>query len=457
MNKKFDSNILIIDDDLDILTSAELFLEENFNKVITESDPRKIIKIIIKHDIEIIILDMNFRKGEIEGHEGIFWLEKIKSEFNNVVIILMTAFGDVDIAVEGIKKGAFDFILKPWKNAKLLASLISAHRFKESQQENLKYKNQSNILNESINKDYCHIIGESPAIVQLKETLKKVAETDADVLLLGENGTGKELAARELHRLSTRRNEIFITVDLGAISETLFESEIFGHVKGSFTDAKTDKPGRFELANKGTIFLDEIGNLSYNLQAKLLTVLQSRIVSRVGSTKEITLDIRVICATNMPLKRMIEEGTFRQDLFYRINTFEINIPRLKDRLDDIPLLAHYFLKQFKIKYHKPDLRINDKTLKQIKNYDWPGNIRELKNIIERAVVLSDDSQLNIEIPLYANPTTRNFDHKNLNLMENEKAIIVKAIRKHGGNITKAAEELGIQRNALYRKIEKHGI
>lgn len=457
MLQKFSSNILIIDDDKDILTSAELFLEENFNAVFTESEPTRILSHINKFDIDIILLDMNFKKGEVEGYEGVFWLDKIKSEHPDIVVILMTAFGDVELAVKGIKKGAFDFIIKPWKNAKLLASLISAHRFIENQREKNKFKSQTELLNETISRNYHEIIGESAAILQLKETLLKVAETDANVLLLGENGTGKELAARELHRMSNRKNEAFITVDLGAISETLFESEIFGHVKGAFTDAKTDKPGRFELADKGTIFLDEIGNLSFNLQSKLLTVIQNRKVTRVGSSKEIPIDVRIVCATNMPLKDMIEEGHFRQDLFYRINTFEINIPRLKDRIDDIPLLAEHFLNEFKIKYNKPDLNLNDRVIKQLKSYSWPGNIRELKNIIERSTVLSEGKWLEFNFQVLPTSNTNEDGSKNLNLDKNEKYLIMKAIEKHKGNITKAAKELGIQRNALYRRLEKHGL
>lgn len=454
----FDCSLLIIDDDIDVLTSAELFLEENFKTVITASDPKSIIPTIKKQDIDIVLLDMNFRKGQMDGHEGLFWMDKIKELNPEIIIILMTAFGDIELAVNGIKKGAFDFVLKPWKNTRLLTTLIAASRYKQSKKESIKFKEQSNTLRQDIDKNFSEMIGESPAIIQLKETLNKVAETDANVLLLGENGTGKELAARELHRLSPRKDEAFIAVDMGAITETLFESEIFGHTKGAFTDAKTDKPGRFEIADKGTIFLDEIGNLSYSLQAKLLTVIQNRKVTRVGSSKEISIDVRLICATNMPLKQMIDEGKFRQDLFYRINTFEINIPPLKERKEDIPVLAEYFLKSFKQKYNKPELTFHPKSITQLKNYQWPGNIRELKNIIERLVVLSDGRQLVIDQSLFSS-YEKNTDNikNNLNLEENEKHIILKALEKHKGNITKAAKELGIQRNALYRRLEKYGL
>ncbi|MEE4196690.1 MAG: sigma-54 dependent transcriptional regulator [Bacteroidales bacterium] len=456
--EKIDCSLLIIDDDADVLTSAELFLEENFTTVRTASDPRYILPMIKKQEIDMVLLDMNFRKGQMDGHEGLFWMDKIKAQNPEIIVILMTAFGDIELAVNGIKKGAFDFVLKPWKNAKLLATLISASRYKQSQQESIKFKEQSRTLNQDLNKNFSEIVGESPAVIQLKETLRKVAETDANVLLLGENGTGKELAARELHRLSPRNSEAFITVDMGAITETLFESEIFGHSRGAFTDAKSDKAGRFEIAHQGTIFLDEIGNLSYSLQAKLLTVIQNRKVARVGSTKEIPVDVRLICATNMPLKQMIEEGKFRQDLFYRINTFEINIPPLRERKEDIPLLAEYFLKHFKQKYHKPTLTFPPKSITHLKNYHWPGNIRELKNIIERLVVLSDGKQLIIDPGLFSSFEKNTEKIKNnLNLEENEKHIILKALEKHKGNISKASRELGIQRNALYRRLEKYGL
>jgi len=456
ISEKYKSNILIIDDDIDILTSAELFLEENFELIKVETNPKNIFSHLKKNCIDIVLLDMNFRKGDMDGYEGIVWLEKIKKEFPEIIVILMTAFGDIDLAINAIKKGAFDFVLKPWKNAKLLSTLISANRYCKSQKEKTKFKDQSEILSNDIAKDYNQMIGKSHAIIQVKETLQKVAETDTNVLLLGENGTGKELAARELHRLSKRSNEVFITIDMGAISETLFESEIFGHVKGAFTDAKSDKPGRFEIANNGTIFLDEIGNLSYKLQSKLLTVLQNRKISRVGSSIEIPINVRLVCATNMPLKEMIKEGEFRQDLYYRINTFEINIPSLEERNEDIKMLALFFLEKFKIKYGKPNLLLPEKAVRQLENYSWPGNIRELKNVIERSTILSEGNYLDLNLKTY-HTDRKDRISTSLNIDENEKKLILRAIEKHKGNITKAAQELGIQRNALYRRLEKHGL
>lgn len=451
--EKFNSRLLVIDDDEDILTTIELFLDENFSTIITESNPKNVLSIIKNHKVDIILLDMNFRKGEIEGNEGLSWLKLIKKHYPDVIVILMTAFGDIDLAVAGLKNGAFDFILKPWKNGKLLSTLIAANRLLESKKETSKYKDRSELLSNQIQQEYNQIVGESPAMLQLKETLEKVAPTDTNILLLGENGTGKELAARELHRLSNRANEAFISVDMGSISETLFESELFGHVKGAFTDAKQDKPGRFELANKGTIFLDEIGNLSYKLQAKLLTAIQSKTISRVGSSEVIPFDARLICATNMNLKKMIDESEFRQDLYYRINTLEINIPSLKDRQEDILPLANYFLDKYKNKYNKQKAQLSDKVKKQLLNYCWPGNIRELKNIVERSVILSDGKSISFGTIKSDNTTNSN----NLNLEDNEKRLILEAIDKHRGNITKAAKELGIQRNALYRRIEKYGL
>jgi len=450
--------ILVIDDDLDVLTSACLFLEQHFNLVQTVNDPDKIPELIKSTGFDILLLDMNFIKGESDGKEGLLWLKKIQDINSDIIIILMTAFGDVELAVKAIKEGAFDFILKPWKNAKLLGTILSAMKLRQAKLEVQKLRDTQDILINDIDKDYEIIIGNSPAVIKLKEMIEKVAVTDANILILGENGTGKELVARTIHRNSLRCDQVFISVDLGAISESLFESEIFGHVKGAFTDAKEDKAGRFELATGGTLFLDEIGNLSYNLQSKLLAVLQNRKINRIGSNEEIPINVRLICATNMPLKQMIHEKKFRQDLLYRINTIEVSIPTLRERIEDILLLVDHFLKIFKRKYNKPKLKIARATIKQLKNYSWPGNIREIKNIIERAVVLSNGNMIVKKDLALENPeTTVMLPGEDMNIKNMERILILKAIKKNRGNITRAARDLGIQRNALYRRLEKYGL
>ncbi|MFC2117560.1 sigma-54-dependent transcriptional regulator [Bacteroidota bacterium] len=453
-----DAKILIVDDDRDILVSAKMFMDQHFSLVRTETDPDKLIQLVNKDNFDIILLDMNFEKGETGGKEGIKYLKAIIEERPDSVVILMTAFGDIDLAINGIKEGAFDFILKPWKNAKLLASILSAIKLRESNKQVEKLKNTQIALSKDIDKNFSEIIGNSSPIRKVKETIDKIANTDTNILVLGENGTGKELVAREIHRNSHRSENVFISVDMGAIHESLFESEIFGHIKGSFTDAKSDKTGRFELASGGTIFLDEIANLSYSLQAKLLTVLERRTVCRIGSATEIPVDVRLICATNMPLKEMVKEGNFRQDLLYRINTFEIYVPTLRERVEDIPILTNHFLKINTSKYNKPRLTIPKKTLKLLQNHTWPGNIRELQNSVERAVVLCDEKEINIDhfFVDYMEHTTRLPDDS-LKLNEMEKILIKKAIKKHMGNITKASRELGIDRNALYRRLNKYGI
>lgn len=456
--EKQKKNILIVDDDIDILTSARMFLEQHFTAVKTENDPERIISLVTDDNFDVILLDMNFEKGETGGGEGIYCLKTILKNKPDSVVILMTAFGDIDLAVTGIREGAFDFILKPWKNAKLLAGILSALKLRES---NLKLKqiNSTRLtLSHDIDKSFIDIIGDSLAIRNVKDTIDKVAVTEANVLILGENGTGKELVAREIHRSSNRADNVFISVDMGAIHELLFESEIFGHTRGAFTDAKEDKAGRFELATGGTIFLDEIANLSYSLQAKLLTVLERRTVFRIGSVSEIPVNIRLICATNRPLRDMVEEGKFRQDLYYRINTFELYVPPLRQRIEDIPQLVSHFLSNFSAKYNKPGLSIQKNTFKHLQNHLWPGNIRELQNSVERAVVLCEDKVLNIN-HFFADPTekTSKMTDEILNLNEMEKILIDKALKKHKGNITRAACDLGLERNALYRRLNKYGL
>lgn len=452
--------ILIVDDNEDLLKAAKMHLKRHFAQVDIEKNPEAIPALMNNEDYDVILLDMNFTKDVSSGREGYYWLEKILGLDPSAVVVLITAYGDVQMAVKAIKAGATDFVLKPWENEKLLATLFSAMRLRESRDviENLKIKNQE--INQALNDRYSEIIGTSAAMQRIFQTIDRVAKTDANVLILGENGTGKELIARAIHRNSSRKNENFASVDLGSITETLFESELFGHKKGAFTDAKEDRAGRFELANNGTLFLDEIGNLSMPLQAKLLTVLQNRKVSRVGSNKDTPIDIRLICATNMPLYDMVKENRFRQDLLYRVNTIEIEIPPLRDRFEDIPLLANHFLKHYAEKYQKSVSKINDGALTRMHKHPWPGNIRELQHAIERAVILSNGSVLQPE-DFNFTPSSGKEDGQlaleQYNLEEVEKLLIRKVLKKYNGNITQAASELGLTRSSLYRRLEKYGL
>ena len=461
MSESKQGKILIIDDNEDLLKAAKMHLKRHFAQVDIEKNPEAIPTLMSNDDYDVILLDMNFTKDVSSGSEGYYWLEKILSIDPSSVVVLITAYGDVQMAVKAIKAGATDFVLKPWENEKLLATLYSAMRLRESRDEihSLKIKNQE--INQVLNEKYSDIIGQSQSMQRIFQTIDRVAQTDANVLILGENGTGKELIARAIHRNSPRKNESFISVDLGSITETLFESELFGHKKGSFTDAKEDRPGRFELANNGTLFLDEIGNLSTPLQAKLLTVLQNRKVSRVGANKDTSIDIRLICATNLPLYDMVKENRFRQDLLYRINTIEIELPSLHDRLEDIPLLANHFLKHYSAKYGKNISKISEATMSRMNKHTWPGNIRELQHSLERAIILSNSSVLQPEDFNFSATVPKETDQQlNLdqyNLDEVEKLLIRKVLKKYNGNITQAASELGLTRSSLYRRLEKHGL
>lgn len=454
-----DSHILVIDDDDDILLSAKLFLKQHFAQVTTCKSAREINVLLSKNDVDIILLDMNYQKGASDGREGLYWLEHILSIDKDYVVILMTAFGSVELAVSAIKKGATDFILKPWENDKLFATLSSASKLRQSNKKVKKLEKINTSIQDDIAKKFEHVIGEHSNIQQLQKTLLKVAPTDANVLILGENGTGKQVFAHEIHRNSLRRNQIFMNVDLGSLNENLFESELFGYAKGAFTDAKEDKPGRFEMADGGTIFLDEIGNLSLSLQAKLLSVLQNRTVIRLGESKERKIDVRVLTATNMNLEEMVAKGSFRQDLLFRINTVEMILPALRERGNDIILLAEHFLKTFSNKYHKAVKQISDKANKILLDYRWPGNIRELQHVMERAVIMTDEFEIT-EDDLQLSPQKFGQQQalpQDLPLDEMEKLMVNKAIEKHKGNISRAAAELGLTRAALYRRIEKFGL
>jgi two-component system response regulator HydG len=449
--------ILMVDDDEDVLLAAKMLLKKQNHHVIIEKNPNKIPFLLNNDTYDVILLDMNFSKDITSGKEGFYWLEKILEKDPQSVVILITAFGDVEMAVKALKQGATDFVLKPWQNEKLIATISTAIRLRQSYSEVDKLRKAKEMLEEQIGKPFGDIIGESTPIKDVFGLVEKVAKTDANVLILGENGTGKELIARAIHQRSLRKDNSFVSVDMGAITETLFESELFGHKKGAFTDAREDRPGRFELANGGTLFLDEIGNLSMSLQSKLLSALQSRQVTRVGSNNAVSVDIRLICATNMPLHQMVKDGTFRQDLLYRINTVEIKVPPLCDRVEDIALLAQHYLNYYARKYHKPVNTISAGAMDKLKRYPWPGNIRELQHSIERAVIMTDSPSLQESDFLFSRPVSSSASLETLNLDEVEKAAIVKALSLFSGNISKAADELGLTRASLYRRMEKYGL
>ncbi|RAW01911.1 sigma-54-dependent transcriptional regulator [Pseudochryseolinea flava] len=447
----------MIDDDEDVLLAAKMLLKKQGHHVIIEKNPKKIPFLLHNDTYDVILLDMNFSKDITSGKEGFYWLEQILTHEPNSVVIMITAFGDVEMAVRALKAGATDFILKPWQNEKLIATISTAIRLKQSYNEVDKLKKAKEMLEEQISKPFAEIIGQSQTIKEVFTLIDKVAKTDANVLILGENGTGKELIARAIHQRSLRKDKSFVSVDMGAITETLFESELFGHKKGAFTDAREDRPGRFELANGGTLFLDEIGNLSMALQSKLLSALQSRQVTRVGANQAIPVDIRLICATNMPLHKMVQEGTFRQDLLYRINTVEVQVPPLAERVEDIPLLAQHYLQYYAKKYHKSVNTIAGEAIDKLKRYAWPGNIRELQHAIERAVIMTDSASLQDSDFLLSRALSTNTNSNTLNLDEVEKAAIARALQMHNGNISKAADELGLTRASLYRRMEKYGL
>jgi two-component system response regulator HydG len=451
--------ILIVDDNEDILLAAQLLLKKHYTTVITEKEPKKIPVLLNNEPYDVILLDMNFSSDTTSGREGFYWLKEILKIDPSAVVIFITAFGDVEKAVKAIKEGAFDFILKPWQNEKLLATVSAALQLKQSRQKIVSLQTRQHQLSADCDQPFKDIIGTSSAIKKVFATVKKVAVTDANILILGENGTGKELFARAVHRNSQRSGEVFISVDMATITPTLFESELFGHIKGAFTDARADRAGRFEAASGGTLFLDEIANLPTTMQAKLLTVLQNRTITRVGSNKEIPIDIRLVCATNMPIYDMVKENKFRQDLLYRINTIEIQLPALRERIEDIPLLIDHYINLYNKKYHKEIKEISSAAMQILSEYQWPGNVRELQHAIERAVILSESKSLNpSDFFLFSESHTEDtlhLDDYNLDMVE--KLVISKTLNKHNGNVSRAAKELGVTRAALYRRLEKYGI
>lgn len=440
--KKTQANILVIDDQEDILFASKMVLKKHFENIYTLNNPKNILNLLSENQIDVVLLDMNYRIGFEDGREGIYLLKEIKTFSPETKVILMTAFGKVETAVEGLKSGAFDYILKPWDNEKLLSVVKSA--VDESRKEKKKA--------EKLPKTASVFIGESNSIKRAYSLAEKVAKTDANVLILGENGTGKFVIANYIHQNSNRNNQPFIHVDLGSLNDTIFESELFGYAKGAFTDAKTDNPGRFELANKGTIFLDEIGNVPLHLQSKLLQVIQNKSVTRLGEAKSRQLNVRIITATNIDLKNEVSSKNFREDLYYRINTMEIVLPSLKDRKEDIVPLAKFLLSKIIEKYERNEITFDTEALSQIGKHAWNGNIREMENRIERAVILCENnvitvSDLDLDI-------IENYTNEDLQLSDIEKSMIEKVLQKHNFNISKSAEELGLSRASLYRRMEK---
>jgi len=451
--------ILIVDDDEDVLQAARLFLKKHVESIHTEKDPEKIPALIMNDSYDVILLDMNFTRDVTSGQEGLHWLSRILEVDPSATVIMITAFGDINLAVTAVKQGAVDFVLKPWQNEKLLATVSAAASLHRTRLEVANLRSRQEQLSADMNQPFNEFIGSSPAMQKVYDAILKVAKTDANVLILGENGTGKELVARALHSNSLRSKEAFISVDMGAISESLFESELFGHVKGAFTDAGSDRAGRFEVASSGTLFLDEIANLSLQMQSKILRALETRQVIRLGSNKAVPIDIRLICATNMNIMEMVKKNEFRQDLLYRINTVEIHLPPLRERGEDLQLLAEHFLRNYCKKYNKPPKGISPSTMNKLMEYQWPGNVRELQHCMERAVILCESKVLQPEDFFFSISRSDDegiiFENYNLELVE--KTVIRRAIDRHKGNISQAANELGLTRASLYRRMEKHGL
>jgi two-component system response regulator HydG len=447
------ATVLVVDDDTDVLTAVKLLLKTEVLEIITEKNPENINSLLTRNQVDLVLLDMNFNSAMNTGNEGIYWLRKIKEWKPNVCVIMITAYGHIDLAVRSLKEGANDFVVKPWHNEKLIET-IKDLLDKQEGVKKPKVAAKSTAGSTSI-------LGEAEAMQDIFYKVNKIAPTDANILILGENGTGKDLMAKAIHERSLRANKPFIKVDVGALTDTLFESELFGHKKGAYTDAREDRVGRFEEAEGGTLFLDEIGNISLQQQAKLLTVLQNRQVTRLGTNKAVDINIRLICATNIPLQELANENKFRKDLIYRINTVEITMPPLRKRTNDVPLLARHFAKIYATKYLKPTVDFSSAALQKLQSYNYPGNVRELQYTIERAVIMAEDALLQPDDLIFSSletsiaETPESADNVPLSMME--KNAILRVIEKHGGNITRAAKELGLTRTALYRRLNKYDI
>ena len=445
---KTKAKILVVDDNQGIRNALKILLSAQFSEVELIASPKTLVSTMDSFQPHVVLLDMNFNTDINTGNEGLYWLTQLRKMYPDTQVVLFTAYGDIQLAVEGMKRGAFDFIVKPWDNAKMIETLQSAYEKRVA---------GSAKKRAAANEPPLMIWGTTPAMLSMKQTVGKVAQTDATVLITGENGTGKDVLAHEIHRQSLRKNQPMVCVDAGAITDTLFESEVFGHVKGSFTDAVADHVGKFEQANGGTLFLDEIGNIPLHLQAKLLRVLQNRAVTRVGSDKEIPIDIRLICATNMNLEQMVEEGRFREDLYYRINTMHLRLPALRERAEDIPSLAAIFLDRYASKYNREVSSFSDGALALLKSHVWNGNIRELQNVIEKAVILSEGSALMAEDIALEKKVNAPVAASAVTLEETEEQTIRNAVARLQGNLSMVAKELGISRPTLYSKLKKYGI
>ncbi len=450
--------ILIVDDHKQVLKALIQLLEPEFDSITGISNPNQIISYINREEFDVILLDMNFSAGVNTGNEGIYWLNRILKSDASAVVVMITAYADVNLAVRAIKEGATDFVVKPWDNNKLITTLQAAFKLRQSKVENKRLRDRQKQLNKGISKQGGPLIGKSQVMEDVLQVISKVAKTDANVLVIGENGTGKELIVREIHTISRRAEEAFISIDIGTIAETLFESEMFGHVKGAFTDAREDKTGWFETASGGTLFLDEIGNLSLTMQSKLLAAIQNRIIYKVGSKTPIPFDIRLICATNKNLEEMVSKNLFREDLYYRINTIVIEIPPLRDRGEDIILLAEHFLKEYAGKYEKFYLKFSHKTLDKLMKYSWPGNVRELRHTVEKAVILCDSDVLTPDDFFISHQAQQTIHQENPSTFaEIEKKAVETALRNNNGNVLKASKELGLARQTMYNKMQKYNL
>jgi len=450
-------SILVVDDNKNVLSALRILLENYFQQVRLLSSPNQLPSALREFAPDVVLLDMNFSAGINSGNEGLYWLSEIKKFDGELPVVLFTAYADIDLAIKALKNGASDFVVKPWDNAKLIATLQAAYTLRLSQKEVKLLREKQGVLSRELNTGETICWGQSSGMNELRRLVEKVAKTDATILITGENGTGKEVIAREIHRLSARNKEVLVTVDMGAVSETLFESELFGHVKGAFTDARTDRAGKFEAANGGTLFLDEIGNLSYPLQAKLLSVIQSRQVVRVGDNKSIPVNIRLLCATNCDLEQAVQKGEFREDLLYRVNTIHIEVPPLRERKADIQELADFLLQKYAVKYRKKELTFSKQTISKLEDYAWPGNVRELQHAIEKAVILCEGNELLPSDFYMKEQNTAPSKIENMSLEDAERLLISNSIKKNNANLSAVATELGITRPTLYSKIKKYGL